>query len=297
MRILHFSDVHLDPDLREVPAAKWLGKRAIGGLNLMLRRKRFFRDAGRKIAALAKFRREIDADLVVCTGDYTHFGLEFEMAAARAAVEPLMDAPLGFVCVPGNHDLYLADSVNEGIFERHFGETLRGDLDTGGKSAGPWPLVRLPDEHVAVVAVNSARPNPAPWRSSGVVGKTQLAALRALAADPRLRERFVFVALHYAPRLWNGRPDSVRHGLVDGEAFLDECGRFPRAALLCGHVHRNYSVRLPDHGLTQFCGGSATMAGREGIWVFDVTGARVLATPGRWDGSRYALTPGSAVDA
>lgn len=32
---------------------------------------------------------------------------------------------------------------------------------------GPWPLLRLIGENLAVVGVNSARPNPLPWRSSG----------------------------------------------------------------------------------------------------------------------------------
>ena len=42
MRILHFSDPHLRQNWREVPLGDWLGKRALGAVNLALGRARAF---------------------------------------------------------------------------------------------------------------------------------------------------------------------------------------------------------------------------------------------------------------
>ena len=106
IRVLHFSDVHVDVPFRDMPAREFLGKRLIGGANLLLRRKRLFRDARAKLAALARFADEQAVDLAICTGDYTALGTGPELAAARAAIEPLTRRPRGFVTVPGNHDLY-----------------------------------------------------------------------------------------------------------------------------------------------------------------------------------------------
>ena len=42
MRVLHFSDIHLQPSFRGVPLSEWLGKRLIGAANLRLRRWKYF---------------------------------------------------------------------------------------------------------------------------------------------------------------------------------------------------------------------------------------------------------------
>jgi len=265
-------------------------------VNLLAGRARRFAACRPKLEALARFAREQRIDLVVFTGDYTALGLDAELAAARAAVGPLMQAPAGFVNIPGNHDLYLHDTLRERSFERHFGDTLRTDLPEHGAD-GAWPLVRLVDPGVAVIALNSARPNPAPWRSSGRIPAAQLAALRALLADPRVAGRFTLVLNHYPPRLRDGSRDRPLHRLVNDDELLAACSGLPRGALLCGHVHHRYAVRVPGVRPWIFCGGSATMSGREGLWIFDVLGHAARATPGRWDGTTYVLEPGGAIDA
>ena len=91
MRILHFSDIHLPLRLRSVPLKDWLGKRMIGGANLLIGRAGRFADGPKKIAALARFRRQIAADLVICTGDYTALGTLAGLRKARQTVQPLME--------------------------------------------------------------------------------------------------------------------------------------------------------------------------------------------------------------
>lgn len=294
-RILHVSDLHVDVPVSQIPARSLANKRLLGLANLLVRRGSRFSDARRKIAALAAFREEIGADVVVCTGDYTALGSQAEISAARAAVEPLTRAPLGFVTVPGNHDVYVPDAVEDRRFERAFAPFLRSDLPAlAPPPNATFPLVRLVGEHVAVVAVNSARPNPQPWRSSGRIPADELASLATVLADPRVHERFVLVATHYAPRRRDGSPDTRLHGLENAEALLDACRPLRFGALVHGHIHWRYRVAEPGLALPLLCAGSTTDRGREGLWVLDVEPGHAVATPGRWDGARYALEPEAA---
>ncbi len=288
VRALHFTDVHVVAPYRGIPLRDWLGKRMLGGANAVLRRNRRFAAAVAKLGRLADLVREEGIDLVLCTGDYTTLGTEAEYAVARAAVAPLLAAPLGYVHVPGNHDLYVGDTVRERRFERAFAGTLASDLPEH-RVDGTWPIVRLVGDDVAVVAVSSARPNPQPWRSSGRVPDAELAALARILRDARLAARFVFVLLHYAPRRENGEPDRFLHGLENADELLTVCRQIERGAILHGHLHHCFELAVPGLQARIFDAGSTTYAGREGLWVFDVDrdGARV--TRGRWDGERYVL--------
>lgn len=294
MRILHFSDIHLPPRLGAIPWTDWLGKRLVGGANLLLGRGRSFSEGFEKMVALDRFRREQGVDFVICTGDYTGLGTLSELRAARDAVAPLMEAPLGYAHVPGNHDVYVLDALRQKRFERHFGDSLDTDLPQYLVEGGRWPFVRLVGDDVAVVGVNSARPNPQPWRSSGRIPDAQLERLQAALADSDVQRRFVFVITHYASRLEDGRPDHRRHGLVNADAFLEACADVPRGALLCGHVHRRYCVRMEGVRPPLLCAGSTTKAGAEGLWVFDVDGDGAQATPGAWRDGGYVLDASAA---
>ena len=290
MRVLHLSDVHVTVPVWVMPWRQMLNKRMVGAANLVLRRGRHFSRARQKLESLAGLAEEQGVDLVICTGDYTALGTDPELAAARQAIQCLTHRPAGFVTVPGNHDIYLHDVVREQRFERHFGDLLRSDLPEHCVD-GAWPMVRLIGEHVAVIAVNSARPNPQVWRSSGEIPGKQLEALRALADDPRLRDRFVFVITHYAPRRADATPDQPAHGLENADEFLAACRAWPRGAILHGHIHRRFQLTLPDVALRIFGAGSTTCDGREGLWLFDVEPGTARAVAGHWQGDRYVLEP------
>ena len=295
MRILHFSDVHLSAPWREAPLRDWMGKRLIGGLNLAAGRGAHFADAAVKVEALAAFTQAEAIDAAIFSGDFTAFGTLPELAVARAAFVPFIELPLGLTIVPGNHDLYVPDTVRESRFEAHFGDLLTGDWSPEG-SDGPWPLVRDLGDHAAVVAVNSARPNPQPWRSSGEIPCAQLEALARTLVDPRLAGRYLFLVTHYAPRLADGTPDRPSHGLVNAEVFLEVVANVPRGTILCGHVHLGYRVHAEGVAPPIHCAGSATYAGRESFWLFEIgprtggdgeVGVRVRR--GAWDGAAYGL--------
>jgi predicted MPP superfamily phosphohydrolase len=293
MRVLHLSDVHVTVPVVRLPWHQMWNKRLIGAANLVLRRGHHFAAAREKLQALSELSRERSVDLVVCTGDYTALGTDAELAAARAAIKCLTDRPQGFVTVPGNHDIYLQDVVRERRFERHFGSYLESDLPERCVD-GPWPVVKLYDG-IAVIAVNSARPNPAVWRSSGSIPDAQLAALAALTQDERIRSRFVFVITHYAPRRPDATADHKLHGLENADAFLDACRGLPRYAILHGHIHHRFQLELAGYGTRVFGAGSATCAGREGFWLFDIENGARTATPGHLEHDRYVLDESAAV--
>ena len=295
MRILHFSDPHIPTPLHRIPLMRWLSKRAIGATNLFLGRSRLFTDAAEKLGKLARFAKDHKTDLVICTGDYTALGLAHEYQEAVRTVRPLMDAPRGYINVPGNHDYYLADTLHDNRFATYFGDTLISDMPQYQVDE-PWPLVKFVGDKVAVIAVNSSRPNPQPWRSSGKIPPKQLEVLEQLASDVNINRRFVFIITHYAPLLADGSPDSRLHGLTNAEDFLDSCALFSEAAILCGHVHRCYHVRVPKTGQSIFCAGSATIHNHEGFWLFEVDHEGMRATKGGWQNGRYHLLEKSEDD-
>ncbi|AKF05963.1 metallophosphoesterase family protein [Sandaracinus amylolyticus] len=294
MRILHFSDIHVDVSPHLVPFRDWIGKRLVGGANHILRRGKHFRRTREKLAALGAFADEHEIDLAICTGDYTILGTEVELAAAREAVEPITKRPLGYVTVPGNHDVYLHDTIRERRFDKYFGEFLRNDLPDLASADG-WPLVRLFGDHLAVVAVRSARPNPQVWRSSGMIEPGELAAMQRIVRDPRVRDRFVIVATHYALRRPDGRPDGRNHGLENAEAMLTALAELPRGCVLHGHIHERFRLRLPGVRPTILGAGSATHEGEEGFWMLELDGDGGSATPGWFDGKGYRLDTAETV--
>jgi 3',5'-cyclic AMP phosphodiesterase CpdA len=297
LRVLHFSDVHVDVPLWRLPWRDMLGKRLVGGANLVLRRHRHFREARPKLRQLARFAQRERIDLVVCTGDYTALGTAPELQAAREAVQALTTRPLGYVTVPGNHDLYLPDAVDDRRFERAFGDLLSAGHWPERAVDGIYPAVHLYGDALAVVTINSARPNPPILRSSGRIPEAQLQTLASILDEPELQPRSVLVATHYAPRLRDGSPDHFRHGLENADALLEVCRRkTPRLAVLHGHTHWRYHLG-PASGLPHIFGaGSATYAGREGIWVFEVQPDGLRALPGAYRDGNYVLESEQAVE-
>jgi hypothetical protein len=186
-----------------------------------------------KLDRLTDFANSGEVDLVVFSGDFTAMGTRAEFATARAAIQPFVTSPAEFVCVAGNHDLYTRTVVRERRFEKTFEGLLETDLPDS-RADGPWPIVRLLGDDVAVVALNSAKPNPVPWRSSGRVPQRQLEALHAILRRPEMEGRFVFIVTHYASGARTGERRRVSSGLRRRGAWchpVRACTRdVPRAA-------------------------------------------------------------------
>ncbi len=286
LRILHFSDIHIDIQIRHMQWKKWFSKRAIGAINLLRGRSKYFDNAEIKMAALVRFKEENDIDLVINTGDYTALGLEQELRIAKELVSPMMHPPQRYITVPGNHDIYVHEGDSHYRFSEQFCSVLQNDLPEYCRG-GHWPLVRLVGDDTAVIAINSSRPNMLPWRSSGLIPPVQLEALGELLKDERLKGRFIFIVTHYAPRLANGQDDTKLHGLVNADEFLNTCRDISLGAILFGHIHKAYRVDIESLKIPLFCAGSATMEGHEGGWVYELHKGELKAYPLKWDGEVY----------
>jgi 3',5'-cyclic AMP phosphodiesterase CpdA len=290
--VLHFSDVHVQDAVLAMPLRELVGKRLVGAANLLTRRGALFRNAVEKLAKLATLRDERAIDLALCTGDYTALGSEGEYRAARSAVSGFMRAPAGFVTVPGNHDLYLADTLGDQRFERHFGDLMRSDVPEL-RVDGLYPFVRLFGDELAVIGVNSAKPNPNPFSSRGSIPKRQLDALEQALAG--LSARVCIVMTHYAPLRRDGTFDTPRHGLAEAVELMAICAR-PRVMLVHGHIHDRYHHQATQGRPWMFGAGSATHLGREAFWVYEVDQGAVRAIAGTYQDGQYQLLVDQALD-
>lgn len=264
-------------------------KHIVGAVNLLIRRRRHFLKNAVKLKALAELAQRESVELVICTGDYTALGGLMEMKIARRLVEPLTHAPLGFVTLPGNHDVYTLQSVSEKRFEQFFSEFLVSDLPQYCLAGQAFPLVRLIGEHLAVIAINSAITHWQPWRSDGAVSQEQIEHLKAILSDSAVNSRFVIFAIHYGPFRADGTPDRLDHGLRNAEALLAVCRNVKHGAMIHGHLHHRFFLPREHAGIPIFCAGSATHEGREGCWIYDIDGVRCRAWPGYWTPEGYRL--------
>ena len=288
LRILHFSDIHINIQIRHMHWKKWFSKRAIGAINLLRGRSKYFDNAELKIEALVRYKEKNNIDLVINTGDYTALGLEKELIISKELVAPMMYPPQSYITVPGNHDIYVHEGNSHYRFSEQFCSVLQNDLPEYCRG-GHWPLVRLVGSDTAVVALNSARPNLLPWKSDGTIPTEQLEAFSEILKDERVNGRFIFVVTHYAPRLSNGHNDKKLHGLNNVEEFLNACKAIESGAILCGHIHKRYRVHAKGVKSEIFCAGSATMEGHEGAWIYELKNDQLEAFPLKWDGEGYYL--------
>lgn len=210
MRLAHITDLHVQ---RPPGASELFNKRLLGAVNLyVLGRSGHFSATVQQAVPAAVLATH--PDRVVCTGDLTATGTDAEFEAARALLGGLGTLP--FDCIPGNHDVYTAESV--GRYERYFGESGVRRLDIGP---------------VDLTCINVCHPD---WLSRGYADPPTLAALdQALAAS----DRPTLLALHYPLRNRLGEPygpptralrnaDAVE-AMIDRHACV--------VAVLHGHEH------------------------------------------------------------
>src|SRR5690348_9565642 len=190
MRLAHCSDLHL----LSHDGARWLdlmNKRWIGAANLMTNRSRHYH-----VAAFEQMVEDLNAqgiEHVLCTGDVTNLALEQEFAFARERFDRLAAGPGDVTVIPGNHDAYVAEGA--AYFAEVFAPYHTADpgwtwTDADADPDDPrddlrWPIVRVRGE-LALVGVSTSRATP--WFTAyGRVGAGQLARLRRVLADERLR--------------------------------------------------------------------------------------------------------------
>ncbi len=182
-------------------------------------------------------------DAIVLSGDLLHIGLAEEMRQIRAWLEALQ-ATVPVLLVPGNHDLYRADSLV--AWKREL-----GDLAVFGEPLGDaeWPRVlTLPGARL--IGLNSAYAAPL-IKADGRLGKAQLNALRsALATTSEVPT--VLTLHHPASQALCAR----RKALRDARALEEVLTAHPPDLLLHGHLHRPLAYRVGP--VACFCAPSAS---------------------------------------
>jgi 3',5'-cyclic AMP phosphodiesterase CpdA len=295
LRLVHASDLHVQAHAGREPVLATGIHAALPRLELtLLRRARQYRGARTQLERIVRDIVVLRPDHVVLSGDLTALGTNEELAAVRRALGSAGLDRKRLSVVPGNHDRYGPRGVAGRDFERHFGDLIASDLPEYA-DAGGYPFVRLVDDRLAVIGVDSTRVPLFVGYALGRVGARQLRRLDALLDDARLRERVVSIVVHHAPVDPRGRPGRLAGGLVDGPelmAVLD--GRC--ASLHFGHVHRRFQVPATGGGGGPagrphvFCGGSSTEVGAEGYWLVELE-----ARTGRTARARE-LAPGAALE-
>jgi 3',5'-cyclic AMP phosphodiesterase CpdA len=252
MRLIHITDPHLS-SLSFTRFSAVRGKRRSGYLSWHRKRRHVHR---RDILdRLTESVQAEDADQFLVGGDLVHIGLEQEISAAREWLQQLAP-PEKILLVPGNHDIYAADSF--GAVNEHWSDYLAASPGPENHASG-YPLSRdLGPVHLT--GVNSSLPTPI-FSARGEVGRGQIERLpRSYSA-----ERVNFVLIHHPPL-----PGLThrRKALRDVEAFGAWLERSGPDIALYGHVHGNRSL---EFGATRvYCTASASCREKASYRIFDV---------------------------
>jgi 3',5'-cyclic AMP phosphodiesterase CpdA len=279
MRLVHLTDPHLTSlSERQLPVIR--GKRRLGYWSW--KRNRQFRHRPELLERITAAVLEEEAAQILISGDLTQVGLPEEIAAARGWLESL-GPPARVALVPGNHDVYRADSWSAVCAQ--WGEYLSGaepDEDRTVRAAGrspagfPWQRrLEGPDGGITIIGLCSAYPAPL-LLADGRLGRAQLERLNRLLSGA---SGFRCLVLHHPPL----------PGMAAWRKALRDAGRLRALMLehgpelvLHGHLHRNRAA--PPLGATRiFATASASSAQAEAAAsyrVFDIEPAPTAA-PGQ----------------
>ena len=241
MRLAHVTDVHL-LSLDGTRLRDFVNKRFAGGVNILINRGR--PHTAEVFDALVDDLNSHGIEQVACTGDITNLSLESEFRFARGRFDRLAGGPANVLCVPGNHDNYIADT--EGLFERAFEPYCAADDDWRWSDAAedPWPVVRVRGD-LALVGLTTSRPSGL-LMGHGWVGEPQLARLRQVLADARLQDKLRVIVMHHPSAGRHAK--SWRRGLRDREAFAAVVAETGAELVLHGHEHLDLENHLAGPG-------------------------------------------------
>lgn len=307
-RLAHVTDPHF----RSFDGARlgdFMGKRAVGALNLVVNRRR--QHKMELLEAMAADLRQDGPDRpdgpdhLVLTGDLSNLSLEAEWREALRWIEATGRGPEAVTVIPGNHDAYVPDVVARHAFETLFGAYQSPDLllaageGTGARTEGAdpggdritYPFVQFRGP-LALVAVNSCVPTRdlGAW---GQVGAPQLARIEAMLLRAELRDRVRVVLIHHPPVKQKGGEE---RNLKDREALGEALARAGADLVLHGHDHRDETATLtgPDGAPIPVVGaGSASYTGgpekRARYNVYEFEGRRVTRVTRVHDEARNAF--------
>jgi Icc protein len=252
LRIGHVSDIHLS-DRGRYPRNGYLP-----------------RDCDRHSVRLAqRILDDLEAagvEHLVVTGDLTLSSEVSEFERAAKLLRKWADSGK-LTVVPGNHDVWTAESVKTARFLRMIGPDGRGMR----RPEPSYPFAALPAPEVAIVALDSTQFGENPLDLPGLLGSAQLQACRELVREHVKEGRAVLLALHHHLLLPRERIPSdslvARMPLQDADKLVRLVADVPIAGVLHGHRHCAFRVDIPGAaGPTPIlCAGSASRVAEEPI--------------------------------
>jgi 3',5'-cyclic AMP phosphodiesterase CpdA len=252
-RLAQVSDPHFQ-SMRNFKLRDFLGKRMLGGINLLIRRRHKHRMG--LLQAMGEDLRQRSFDHLALTGDLCNIALVSEWEAALQWIQDLQLASDRVTVIPGNHDAYVPAVVRDGTFETMFAQYQTAEMRVG---IAPYPFVRIRGE-VALIGTSTAVPTGdiGAW---GRMGDDQMARLESLLTNPDVKSRRRVVLIHHPPLV--NRPGEDRN-LRDRTALQALLARTGADLVLHGHDHRDFFNYLsgPDGSRIPVIGvGSASYDG------------------------------------
>jgi 3',5'-cyclic AMP phosphodiesterase CpdA len=252
MRLAHISDLHL-LDLTGIGPRRFLNRRVLGGMNILVRRAREYRPEILEWLVDDLLREEVDH--VAVTGDLSNLALESEFERVFHLLR-LLGGWDRVSIVPGNHDYYTFKAADTRRFEKVFYpfmfEREFSDLDVD-----VYPFVKNFGE-MCIVGLNSAT-RTIPPLSYGTIGSRQLALVEKILARAHDANRFTCLMLHH-PLHKRDRMTEMASGLLNREKLLELIDKYRVGLVLHGHDHAGRITRLEQHGHVAhiICCGSST---------------------------------------
>jgi 3',5'-cyclic AMP phosphodiesterase CpdA len=259
--LAHLSDPHLP--MPRATIGQLLNKRATGYLNWWRNRYRIHVPG-----ALAGIVADIKAqspDHIALTGDLVNVSLPQEFArAARWLAD--FDGPDRITVIPGNHDVYVHGSWQDGL--GLWGAYMASDGAPPAHGFEVFPTLRRRGE-VALVGLSTGVPKP-PFFATGTLGAAQIERAGLLLAELGQRRLCRVVMIHHPPVDEEARFKR----LTDRAAFRAMIAKAGCELILHGHDHRSEVARI---------------AGRNGpVPVLGVTSASA-APDSKYGRARYHL--------
>jgi 3',5'-cyclic AMP phosphodiesterase CpdA len=274
--LAHVTDPHFRGSLAGVGPGDFVGKRALGALNLIVNRRR-----KHKMELLEALRLDMRAqapDHLAMTGDLANISLPGEWRAALAWLDASGLEPAAISVIPGNHDAYVESVVAAREFEKLFATYMTNDVGPAGQGArDDYPFVQIRDG-IAFVGVSSsvATGDSGAW---GRIGEAQLARLERALAAPELASKTRVVLVHHPPvRHKHGEDRNLR----DRDALAAVLGRVGADLVLHGHDHADERAEVAGpngRAIPIIGGGSASYTGgperRSRYNLFEIEGGHI----------------------
>jgi 3',5'-cyclic AMP phosphodiesterase CpdA len=275
-RLAHVTDPHFR-SFAGVDPRVFIGKRAVGALNLVVNRGR--KHKGALLEALREDLRAAAPDHLAVTGDLSNVALESEWREALRWLEGYGAPPDRVTVIPGNHDAYVPEVVASRAFERLFGayQTPDPELVSDHGGGDPYPFVRVRDG-VALIGVSSAvaTRDLGAW---GEVGGPQLVRLEAALAAAAAAGKTRVVLIHHPPVMLKGIES---RNLRDRAALAATLARAGAELVIHGHDHRDQRATLTGPGgapIPVVGAGSASYAGspdkRARYNIYEIDGRKI----------------------